>query len=136
MERWVKRREGARDKRVTLNLSMTKRESEGTNEREPPKRASLVDFLKKCLISSMLIFAFHFFYPFLELFPFFPISIDLSLYKENERDKGLQREENEKGERVAKRREQKREKGLKGREEYCFYGEILTCQYIIGGCKS
>lgn len=47
----------------------------GAEESEPPERASLVDFSKKSSISSVLMFALHAFFPFLEVFAFFPISL-------------------------------------------------------------
>lgn len=55
---------------IPRDLSTTKRESLGTAEREPPERASFVDFSKKSSISAVLMFALHAFFPF--LFPIAP----------------------------------------------------------------
>lgn len=52
---------------------MKKRDSVGAEVREPPERASLVDFSKKSWMSSVLMLALHAFLPFLEVFDFFPI---------------------------------------------------------------
>lgn len=60
-------------KEIPLDLSSQKRESEETACREPPERASFVDFSKKSSISSVLMLALHAFLPFLDPFAFFPI---------------------------------------------------------------
>lgn len=67
------------DESLPRDLSTTNRESAGAEERGPPERASFVDFSKKSSISSVLMFALHAFFPFLELFAFFPISLSLCL---------------------------------------------------------
>lgn len=64
-----------RIKSEPLDLSTKKRESVSTWAREPPVRASFVDFSKKLSMSSVLMFALHAFFPFLEVFAFFPISL-------------------------------------------------------------
>jgi hypothetical protein len=72
-----KRNVEGQESKIPLDLSTTKRESVGAEEREPPERASLVDFSKKSSISSVLMFALHAFFPFREVFAFFPISLSL-----------------------------------------------------------
>ncbi|CAK9323916.1 unnamed protein product [Citrullus colocynthis] len=73
---------GNRKKNRSSNISRliaTKRESLGTAEREPPERASFVDFSKKSSISAVLMFALHAFLPLLDPFDFFPIAPKLKI---------------------------------------------------------
>lgn len=65
---------GFRNKRLPLDLSTMKRESLETLATDPPLRASLVDFSKNSSMSSVGMFARQAFFPFRELFAFFPIS--------------------------------------------------------------
>lgn len=64
-------------KEVPLDLSTKKSDSAGAEEREPPERASLVDCSKKSWMSSVLMLALHAFFPFLDVFAFFPIPFSL-----------------------------------------------------------